>query len=57
MIPEGEKDDIFLACRYGDLDEIEQYVRRWGKEIFSDLRDDNGNCVLHMVSANGHVGE
>jgi hypothetical protein len=52
-----ETDDIFLACRYGDLDEIKEFVSKWGKAIFSDLRDNNGSCVLHMVSANGHVGE
>ncbi len=51
-----EKQDVFLSCRYGDLEDIEQFVAKFGSDSLNDIRDDRGNTVLHMVSANGHIG-
>ncbi|KAI0043117.1 ankyrin [Auriscalpium vulgare] len=50
-----DKDDVLLACRYGELDELKQFVDRYGVPALVDVRDDNGNTVLHMVCANGHT--
>ncbi|KAE9402803.1 ankyrin [Gymnopus androsaceus JB14] len=49
-IPSDEdKEEIFLSCRYGDLDEVQAYIQKF------EIRDDNGNTVLHMISGNGHT--
>lgn len=53
---EEEKDDVFLACRYGDVEDIEQFVSKFGPDPLNDIRDERGNSVLHMVCANGHKG-
>ena|ERR1700722_7341619 len=57
LIPDDERECVFLSCRYGDLDEIQQFVREHGNDSLTDLRDENGNCVLHMCCANGHPGK
>lgn len=51
-----DKDDLLLSARYGDLEDIQQFVGRFGPDPVNDIRDDNGNSVLHMVAANGHTG-
>lgn len=51
-----EKDDVLLACRYGDLGDIQSFVHQFGPESLDDIRDEGGNTVLHMVCANGHIG-
>lgn len=57
-IPSDEdKEEIFLSCRYGDLDEVQAYIQKFGAESLSEIRDDNGNTVLHMISGNGHTGK
>lgn len=53
---DDEKDDLLLACRYGDLEDIEQFVNKFGPDAINDIRDHSGNTVLHMVCANGHAG-
>ncbi|KAF9529772.1 ankyrin repeat-containing domain protein [Crepidotus variabilis] len=50
------KQDLLLACRHGDLEDVQTFVTQYGAEILLETRDDNGNSVLHMISANGHVG-
>ncbi|KAI0343626.1 cytoplasmic protein [Trametopsis cervina] len=50
-----EKEDVLLACRYGDVEDIEQFVAKFGPDPLNDIRDDRGNTVLHMVCANGHT--
>ncbi|THG94921.1 hypothetical protein EW026_g6639 [Hermanssonia centrifuga] len=52
---DDEKDDLLLACRYGDLEDIEQFVNKFGPDAINDIRDHSGNTVLHMVCANGHA--
>lgn len=57
VLTDDDKDDLLLSCRYGDLDEIQEFQRKFGPESLADVRDANGNSVLHMVCANGHLGE
>ncbi|THV06672.1 ankyrin [Dendrothele bispora CBS 962.96] len=49
-----EKDDVFLSCRYGDLEDIETFVKSFGPEPLPEIRDENSNTVLHMICGNGH---
>ena len=51
-----EKDEVLIACRYGDLEDVEQFIAKFGPDSLNDIRDDRGNTVLHMVCANGHIG-
>lgn len=53
---EEELEDIILSARYGELDEIEQFVANFGIQHLVDARDDRGNGCLHMAAANGHNG-
>ncbi|CAL1711413.1 unnamed protein product [Somion occarium] len=56
FIPSDEdKDDLLLSCRYGDTEDIQSFVQKYGASSLNDFRDDNGNTVLHMVCANGHT--
>ncbi|KAI0310785.1 ankyrin repeat-containing domain protein [Amylostereum chailletii] len=50
-----DNDDALLSCRYGDLDDLRQYVDRFGAAALTDIHDDNRNTVLHMAAANGHT--
>lgn len=49
-------EDLVLSSRYGDLEDIQHFIDRFGPDHLNDARDDNGNTVLHMVCANGHAG-
>ena len=49
-------EDLLLACRYGDLEDVQQFVDKFGPEPLSDARDERGNTVLHMAAGNGHTG-
>jgi len=51
-----DRDELLLSCRYGDLEDIEAFVSKYGKESLSDIRDDNQNTILHMAAGNGHLG-
>lgn len=51
-----ETDDLLLSCRYGDLEDIQEFVKIFGTQPVADIRDENDNCVLHMVCGNGHLG-
>ncbi|KAG6877594.1 hypothetical protein C0992_009640 [Termitomyces sp. T32_za158] len=56
MAPSAEdNDDVLLAGRYGDLDDIHEYVKRHGTEPLAVVRDENENTILHMVCGNGHL--
>ncbi|KZP12968.1 hypothetical protein FIBSPDRAFT_897733 [Athelia psychrophila] len=50
-----EKEEIFLSCRYGDLEDIQEFVNKFGPQPLSDLRDESGNTTLHMICGNGHT--
>ncbi|KAL0577542.1 ankyrin repeat-containing protein [Marasmius crinis-equi] len=49
-----EKVDLLLSCRYGDLEDVQVYVQKFGKDAISSVRDENANTMLHMICANGH---
>lgn len=51
-----EKDELLVSCRYGDLEDVQDFVSKFGHGPVNELRDANGNSVLHMVAANGHTG-
>lgn len=51
-----EKDEFILSCRYGDLDDVKQFVDQFGIDVAAEIRDDNGNTGLHMLCGNGHTG-
>ena len=51
-----DTEDFLLSCRYGDLDDVKSFIDRFGTIPVGDARDDNGNNVLHLASANGHIG-
>jgi hypothetical protein len=53
----NDKDELLLSCRYGDLEDVQHFVNRFGMEAISKVRDDNENTVLHMAAGNGHEGE
>ena len=53
---EEDKEDVLLAARYGDIDDIRQFVAQFGSQALSDIRDENDNSVLHMACGNGHLG-
>ena len=49
-------EELLLSARYGDADDIQQFVDNFGSDALATARDDNGNSVLHMVAGNGHTG-
>ncbi|KAF8963628.1 cytoplasmic protein [Flammula alnicola] len=55
VLSDDDKDDLLLACRYGDLEDVQTFVKQHGSSSLPDIRDDNGNSILHMVCANGHL--
>ncbi|KAJ6534009.1 ankyrin repeat-containing domain protein [Mycena vulgaris] len=50
-----QKDEFILSCRYGDLDDVKQFIDQFGVDSAADIRDDNGNTALHMLCGNGHA--
>ncbi|KAH8096797.1 cytoplasmic protein [Cristinia sonorae] len=52
---DDDKDDLLLSCRYGDIEDIQAFVDKFGSGPLNDIRDHSGNCALHMVAANGHA--
>ncbi|KAF7350876.1 Ankyrin repeat-containing protein P16F5.05c [Mycena sanguinolenta] len=50
-----EQEEFLLSCRYGDLDEVKQFIDQFGAASAAEIRDDNGNTALHMLCGNGHA--
>ncbi|KAJ6488238.1 ankyrin repeat-containing domain protein [Mycena vitilis] len=50
-----EREEFLLSCRYGDLDDVKQFVAQFGVAAAADIRDGNGNSALHMLCGNGHT--
>lgn len=53
---EEEIVELLLCCRYGELEEVKEFVGKFGSEVVSKARDERGNTILHMCCGNGHVG-
>lgn len=51
-----ELEDIILSARYGELEEIQAFVAKYGIASIADNVDERGNGCLHMAAANGHNG-
>ena len=58
QVPPSEEDleDVLLSCRYGDIEDVQQFSVHFGVGALADARDSNGNTVVHMACANGHAG-
>jgi hypothetical protein len=52
-----EVEDVLLSCRYGDLEDVQAFVEKFGDEPLKSARDDRGNNVIHMCCGNGHTGK
>lgn len=52
---DDDKENLLLSCRYDDLDEVQDFVTKFGSGALSSVRDDNGNTLLHMACGNGHI--
>lgn len=50
-----DREDLLLSCRYGDLEDVQAFVVKYGTLPLSDTHDEHGNTVLHMTCGNGHV--
>ncbi|KAI0031982.1 ankyrin repeat-containing domain protein [Vararia minispora EC-137] len=48
-------DDVLLACRYGDLDDVLAFSARFGDTALTAARDASDNTPAHMAAANGHT--
>ncbi|KAJ7815678.1 hypothetical protein B0H14DRAFT_2846984 [Mycena olivaceomarginata] len=44
-----EQEEFLLSCRYGDLDDVKQFILQFGVAAAAEIRDDNGNTPLHML--------
>ncbi|KIM77781.1 hypothetical protein PILCRDRAFT_825016 [Piloderma croceum F 1598] len=54
-VPSNEEQvQLLLACRYGDFEDVQEFVKKFGPGSLTKIRDDNGNTVLHMICGNGH---
>jgi ankyrin repeat protein len=57
-IPSHEEiEELLLSCRYGDLDDVKTFIDNFGTSPLNSSRDEHGNTILHMASANGHTGK
>jgi hypothetical protein len=52
-----EVEDFLLSCRYGELEEVQAFVEKFGDEALENARDDRGNSAVHMCCGNGHIGK
>lgn len=52
-----EIEDLMLSSRFGDLQDIQSFIFQHGLPSLADARDDQGNTVLHMLCANGYLGQ
>ncbi|WWD04188.1 hypothetical protein V865_002255 [Kwoniella europaea PYCC6329] len=48
-------EEVLLSARYGEVDELKEFVERFGAGPLSEARDERGNTVLHMCCGNGHI--
>jgi hypothetical protein len=49
-------EEVLLNCRYGELDELQAFVEKFGWKPINEVRDESGNTILHMICGNGHLG-
>jgi hypothetical protein len=56
MASTEEREEFLLSCRYGELDEVKDFLNKFGSESLLSICDDNGSNCLHMAAGNGHDG-
>jgi hypothetical protein len=49
-------EEFLLSFRYGELEEAQAFVEKFGEGAIESARDDRGNSAVHMCCGNGHVG-
>lgn len=47
--------DLFDCARYGELEELQAELARLSLQTAASIIDENGNTLLHMAAANGHL--
>lgn len=52
-----ELEELMLNCRYGEMEEVEAFIGQYGWKPVGEVRDENGNTILHMICGNGHIGK
>jgi hypothetical protein len=52
----GELEEVLLNCRYGELEDLQAFVEKFGWKPINEVRDESGNTILHMICGNGHLG-
>ncbi|CAH7668063.1 hypothetical protein BY996DRAFT_6411055 [Phakopsora pachyrhizi] len=50
-----ELEDLILSARYGELNELQEFVKTYGPLALGSHFDENGNGCLHMAAANGNL--
>ena len=50
-----EIEEFLLSCRYGEVEEAQAFVEKFGQAAVEGARDDRGNSAVHMCCGNGHV--
>ncbi|WWC95415.1 hypothetical protein V866_002278 [Kwoniella sp. B9012] len=48
-------EEVLLSARYGEVDELKEFVEKFGAGPLAEARDERGNTVLHMCCGNGHI--
>ncbi|WVW86871.1 hypothetical protein I302_108926 [Kwoniella bestiolae CBS 10118] len=48
-------EEVLLSARYGELDELKEFVEKFGAQPLAEAKDERGNTVLHMCCGNGHI--
>lgn len=64
-LPEDEIDDLLYFARIGDLQELLSSIEAFAKSanttpasiVSAAIDKQSGNGILHMASANGHIGK
>lgn len=51
-----DNDDILFAARFGEESELNDYIHHFGFDNVLNARDERNNSILHMLCANGHLG-
>ncbi|WVQ66452.1 uncharacterized protein L199_004633 [Kwoniella botswanensis] len=48
-------EEVLLSARYGEVDELKEFVEKFGAGPLAEARGERGNTVLHMCCGNGHI--
>ncbi|TIA93608.1 hypothetical protein E3P99_00007 [Wallemia hederae] len=50
-----DQEEVIFAARLNEVEEVEEAVKEYGVDAVLNARDERGNSMLHMVSANNHL--